>query len=103
MQKETSIRAKLNRTFIIVAIAIFIINMGILMLQNRTISRIDQVYTSNIELNELSETLGSLESSLYRYLTTKSSDELENYYTYEQEYRDLLERLNSKLLDSPKL
>lgn len=100
MQKETSIRVKLIRTFVIVAVTIFIINIGILTVQNKTISRIDQVYTSNIELNELSETLSRLESSLYRYLATKSSDELENYYTYEQEYRDMLEQLNRETADS---
>ncbi len=103
MQKETSIRVKLIRIFAIVAAAIFIINMGILTVQNRTVSQIDQVYASNIELNELSETLSRLETSLYRYLATKSSDELENYYTYEQEYRDMLEQLNRNAADSPGL
>lgn len=100
MKKGASISVKLVRIFVLVSLAIFVINIAVFIMQNRAVRQIDNVYNSNIELNELSGTLSNIQSSLYRYLVTKSSDELENYYSYEQEYRMMLDGLNRKVSDS---
>ena len=38
---------------------------------------------------------------MYDYLTVKSSDTLEDYYRYEENYRKLLEKLNEQVMEDP--
>ena len=44
-----------------------------------------------------------MQTSLYQYLNTKSSDELENYYLYEQDYRNLISELNEETVNDQNL
>lgn len=101
MKKKRSIRTKLIDVFVLVSILVFVVNIYILSVQNKTIRQIDNVYSNNIQLNELSGTLESLQDAVYQYLSMKSTDALENYYIYEQDYRDMLEELNTKTVNDP--
>lgn len=67
---------------------------------NRMVQRIDAVFSSNVETNELSDALGKIQDSIYEYLSTKSSAALESYYRYEQEYREMTEQLNGRNVDN---
>lgn len=60
----------------------------------------DAVFSSNTAINDLSESLNKLEGTVYEYLNTKGSKALENYYRYEQDYRQLLDGLNDRNVDS---
>ena len=53
------------------------------------VSRIDAVFSSNVDINDLSDALEQLQSTVYEYLNTKGTKALENYYRYEQNYRSL--------------
>lgn len=99
-RREKSIRTKLVQVFVIVSIVVFVVNFYIYYSLNRTIREIDSVYTSNIRLNDLSSNLDRIQQSLYEYLNTKSSDSLESYYMYEQDYYDMLEQLNTKTVSN---
>ncbi|MFV0362398.1 MAG: sensor histidine kinase [Suipraeoptans sp.] len=99
-KKQGSIGRKLTRVFLIVFAVILIINTFIYYNINRSISQIDNVYSSNIKLNELQENLENVQTQLYQYLSTKSSDSLESYYTYEQDYRNLLSDLNKDIVNN---
>ena len=68
---------------------------------NKTIRRMDTVYSSNVDLTELSDSLSAVQESLYAYLSVKTSDSLENYYRSEQTYRNLLEKLGSQISSNP--
>lgn len=104
MNKSRSIRTKLIEVFVLVSILVFVVNLYILGIQNKTVRQIDTVYSMNIQLNELSGTLEKLQNTVYQYLNTKSTDALENYYIYEQNYRDMISDLNKKTVsDSTKL
>ena len=104
MNKNRSIRTKLIEVFVLVSILVFVVNLYILGIENKTVRQIDNVYGMNIQLNELSGTLEKLQNSIYQYLNTKSTDALENYYIYEQSYRDMLNDLNQETVsDSTKL
>ena len=96
MKKEMqkSIRVKLVEIFLIVSVTVFVIVIFIYYNLNRTIGEIDTVYNSNIQFNDLSANVNNIQDSLYQYLNTKSSDSLEDYYRYTQDYQDLLEGLN---------
>ena len=68
---------------------------------NKTIRRMDTVYSSNVDLTELSDSLSAVQESLYAYLSVKTSDSLENYYRSEQTYRNLLENLGNQISSNP--
>ena len=61
---------------------------------NRIIRRMDTVYSSNVNMTGLSESLDTVQDDLYSYLSVNSSDALEEYYRSEQAYRNLLGSLN---------
>lgn len=67
---------------------------------NRSLETINSIYTSNDSLNDMSSTLASLHASIQEYLETKSTDSLNEYYYYEQEYRNLMTWLNTDTLDN---
>lgn len=104
MKKKRSIRTKLIEVFVLVSILVFVVNLYILSVQSKTIRQIDNVYNSNIQLNELAGVLENLQGSVYQYLSTKSTDALKNYYAYEQDYQGLMNELNEQTVsDSNKL
>lgn len=86
-----------------IMLLVFAINMYIVHSQSQAIRQIDGVYNSNIQLNDISTTLEKMQTSLYQYLNTKSSDELENYYLYEQDYRNLISELNEETVNDQNL
>lgn len=103
MKKRKSIRVRLLEVYVVIMILVFAINMYIVHSQSQAIRQIDGVYNSNIQLNDISTTLEKMQTSLYQYLNTKSSDELENYYLYEQDYRNLISELNEKTVNDQNL
>lgn len=103
MKKTKSIRIRLMEVYIVIMVLVFVVNIYIFYNQNQTVKQIDGVYASNIQLNDLSETLENMQTSLYQYLNTKSSDELENYYLYEEKYSKLIEELNQKTVNDENL
>ena len=67
---------------------------------NRSLEQINTIYTSNNNLNIMTGTLDSLHNNILEYLEVKSTDSLNNYYYYEQQYRNLLSDLNHQVTDS---
>ncbi|MDD6660693.1 MAG: histidine kinase [Lachnospiraceae bacterium] len=67
---------------------------------NRSLETINSIYTSNDALNKMSSSLASLQASIQEYLETKSTDSLNEYYQYEQQYKDLLSWLNTETMDN---
>lgn len=96
--EKKSIRTRLVQIFAVVSAAIFAINIYLYYNLNQTIREIDMVYNSNIQLNALSENIGKVQSTLYQYLNTKSSDSLEDYYRYKQDYQNRLKNLNRETI-----
>lgn len=94
-----SIKAKLVSIFILITGILFITNISVITYINRSLRKVDTVYSSNIVSNKLSEKLREVQSCVYEYLNTKSSTALVNYYKYEQEYRSLFEDMNDRIVD----
>ena len=86
MKRKRSIRTKLLEVFVVIMVLVFVLNIYLSYNQNRTVHQIDSVYSNNIQLNDLSNTLDGIQSALYQYLNTKSSDQLEDFYSYTQDY-----------------
>ncbi len=95
------IRVKLTEVFLLVSALVFAVNIYLFYIQNKAIRQIDGVYSHNIQLNDLSGALGGMQDALYQYLNTKSSDMMESYYTYEQDYREMMGQLNTGTVSEP--
>jgi len=98
--KNYSIGTRLIIVFIFTLTIVFTVNMYMYMNINKTVSMIDNVYVSNVSLNELSDELETIQKSMYEYLNTKSSDALENYYRSSSQYNYLLNDLNDMASDN---
>jgi anti-sigma regulatory factor (Ser/Thr protein kinase) len=67
---------------------------------NGMTGRIEEVYGSNLGLNNLADALDDVQQSMEEYLNTKSSDALEDYYLSDQTFRKFLEDLNVQVTDN---
>lgn len=97
---NASIQIKLTVSFTFTLIIILVMNLFMYVNINSMTSRVDEIYVSNVNLNELSEALQVLHESVRGYLDTKSSDSLDSYYRADQEYRELLEGLNERVVNN---
>ncbi len=85
----------------IITLLLFLIDSLLYFQVNRIIEKMDTVYSSNVNMTEISEALDEVQDDLYSYLSVKSSESLEDYYRSEQAYRNLLGRLNYKITSNP--
>lgn len=95
-----SIRTKLVLVFAFTTGVVFFANMFMYYNINKSIASIDEIYVSNIGLNELMDALTDLHDYVYEYLNTKSSESLENYYMSEQKYKNLVDGLKDDISDN---
>ena len=97
---QLSIQTKLVCIFMLTSLIAFGVTMYMHRNINHALTVIDNVYTSNAQLNEVSNALSGIQLSMRGYLDTKSSDSLNQYYMYEQRYKTLLAHLNNNVKDS---
>lgn len=88
--KSISLRKKMIMSFCIPTVLLFLVNMMLYIGTAQMLSSLDKIYASNNSLNRLSDSLDKLQTATVGYLNTKTSDALEQYYIYEQEYSDLV-------------
>ncbi|MCQ2520255.1 MAG: histidine kinase [Lachnospiraceae bacterium] len=95
--KNLSLRFKMTGISLLVNLIVFAINLALLFGINRMSGQIESVYQANLQLNELSASLKSVQDNMTEYLNAKTSDALENYYLSAQEYSDLVDMLPSDI------
>lgn len=101
--RRGTIRFRLVIVFVFTTGVVFFVNMFLYFNINKSINRIDEVYVSNVGLNELLDSLNMLHDYVYEYLNTKSSDALENYYRSGQIYRSLIDELKGDITENDML
>lgn len=97
---NSPIRFKLGVMFAITTIFIFVVNIFMYFNINQMTQRLDEIYKSNVQLNDLSDALESVQGSMTDYLNTKTSDAMEDYYKNEQNLQVLLEGLEDEVTDN---
>lgn len=97
--KYLTLQQKLTALFVLTAVIILTVNLYMFSVTNEMTGKVEKVYVSNVSLNELSGALDYVQDSMEEYLNTKSSDAMEDYYRSEQEYRDLMGKLNVQVTD----
>ena len=92
-------RVKIGQKLIIVFLATSMIALGVNLFVyinlNTMLERIDAVYSTNINLNKLSDDVKNVHAGLTGYLETKGTDDLELYYRYSQEIAEEIELVDS--------
>lgn len=88
-----SLRKKMILAFCMPTILLFVVNMMLYTGTSRMLGSLDDVFTSNNLLNELTDCLDRVQISTAGYLDTKTSDALEQYYIDEQDYNNLINQL----------
>jgi sensor histidine kinase YesM len=98
--KSISLRQKMIMAFCIPTVLLFLVNMMLYIGTARMLTSLDAVYASNTSLNELSASLDKIQNATEGYLNTKTSDALEQYYICEQEYKELIDKLDDNKDDN---
>jgi len=101
--RSMSLQKKITSNVVGALLIVLAVNIVMMRVLSSINLKIEEVYTGNVRLNELDDTLGSLESNLETYVRTKSSDAMESYFRDEQALRDLLGGLNGQAVDDPEL
>ena len=78
--KDVPLGRKVLLAVVSIMLLMLVINIILYSQINKTIRRMDTVYSSNVDLTELSDSLSDVQEALYAYLSVKTSDSLENYY-----------------------
>ena len=97
--KTMSLQQKLTTIFVLAGVMILAVNLYMSAIINGMTGRVDEVYMSNVRMNELSAALDQVQSSTEDYLNTKSSEAMEEYYRSEQEFRRQIDGLNTQVTD----
>lgn len=90
---------KLTALFALTMVVILVVNLYMFVIINDMAEKVEEVYTSNVSLNELSSGLDAVQAYMEEYLNTKSSDAMKDYYRSEQEYQKLMEGLHIQATD----
>jgi len=94
------ISRKLVAVFLITSVIAMGVNIFIYFNLNQALDKINQVFSSNISLNELSDNLNQIHSGLTGYLETKGTDDLELYYASSQRMEVLMNDLNDTITNN---
>ena len=90
-----SIRTELVAVFCLTLLFVFSVNMYLFHEINAMIGQIETVFSGNSALNELQEKLDLVQSSMEQYLSTKSSDDMEEYFRSQQDFSEAVAGLNA--------
>lgn len=94
--RNMTIQNKLLFVVIFSMMVILCVNIILFANVNNLVTKLDEIYVSNVNLNDLSEALNAVQNSLTSYLNTKTSDSMENYYRDTKAFQLLLEELNDE-------
>lgn len=95
--RDISIRTKLMLGLMFMAISIVISNLMMYAEVNTMIYRLSQVYSSNVNLNEVEEELNNVQQNLYVYLEKKDYNSLQLFFKAEGDYKKLYKNFNDKV------
>ncbi len=95
-----TLQQKLTALFVLTALFILTVNLYMFSVTNEMTGKVEEVYASNVNLNELAGKLDQVQKSMEEFLNTRSSDAMEDYYRSDQAYREMIERLNVQVTDN---
>lgn len=97
--RRGSIQFRLVAVFLLTSVVLLAVNLVLHQSMNRIVYRLDSIYATNVSLNELQDILDATQDSLTKYMNTKSSDAMQDYFMYEDDYMDMVSKLNHKTVN----
>ena len=97
---NVTLRTKLILVFIATTLVILMVNLFLYININKMINRMDNIYQSNINLNELASALLEVQDGMTAYLNTKTTDAMEEYYRSKQNYNMLVNELRDQVTNN---
>ena len=94
-----SLKKKILSAVAFTSTVLVFVNLFMYWQVHQSLKRVDQVYVSNVGINELADAFSEIHLDMYDYLSVRSTNALENYYKSGQNYRNLLETLNNQTVD----
>lgn len=95
--RNMSIQGKMIAVSLAANLLVFLVNIVLLMGINSMSDRMDTVYQGNLYLNQVSSAIDDVQNAMKEYLSTKTSDALEDYYRYEQDYRSIISEMKTRV------
>ena len=97
--KRASISTKMIVLLIFTSVMTLVINVMMFLNINQVLVQIEQVYATNVQLNEMTEELDKVHSELLEYLKTRDSNVLQEYYISQQNLSEQLVKVQEETLD----
>lgn len=88
---KLSVQSKFMLSFFFPMVLILVMNLYMFINVNSMMKKVDEIYISNVSLNELAGQLTEVQDSMTEYLENKGSTALSEYYRADSEYRGLIE------------
>ena len=97
--KRASISTKMIVLLIFTSVMTLVINVMMFLNINQVLVQIEQVYATNVQLNEMTEELDKVHSEMLEYLKTRDSNVLQGYYISQQNLSEQLAMVQEEKLD----
>lgn len=97
--KRASISTKMIVLLIFTSVMTLVINVMMFLNINQVLVQIEQVYATNVQLNEMTEELDKVHSEMLEYLKTRDSNVLQEYYISQQNLTEQLALVQEEKLD----
>ncbi|CDD35417.1 signal transduction histidine kinase LytS [Roseburia sp. CAG:309] len=97
--KRASISTKMIVLLIFTSVMTLVINVMMFLNINQVLVQIEQVYATNVQLNEMTEELDKVHSEMLEYLKTRDSNVLQEYYISQQNLSEQLVMVQEETMD----
>lgn len=97
--KRASISTKMIVLLIFTSVMTLVINVMMFLNINQVLVQIEQVYATNVQLNEMTEELDKVHSEMLEYLKTRGSNVLQEYYISQQNLSEQLVKVQEETMD----
>lgn len=95
-KEKSTVQTNMITLTVVTSMIILTVNIVLFFYISRAIDVINQVYSTNVTIGEMSDALNQVRNSMTDYLNTKSTDSMEQYFDACQQYRDYLSELSLK-------
>ncbi|MBO4762585.1 MAG: histidine kinase [Lachnospiraceae bacterium] len=96
-----SVKNKMVGISLLANVLILIVNVVLMFAINNLSDRMDAVFKDNLFLEELMGSITRVQDNMTEYLNNKTSDTLTEYFSSEQEFRDLVAQLDDDISSLP--
>ena len=99
--RRISVKNKMVGISLLANVLILIVNVVLMFAINNLSDRMDAVFKDNLFLEELMGSITRVQDNMTEYLNNKTSDTLTEYFSSEQEFRDLVAQLDDDISSLP--